>query len=142
MIRFLSTLTMLFVIFAFMSCDDNNGGSQNCEQILVGTWNYENTQIQTNGEWTDLPSVSGSEGELSFKADGSAIISMTFNGQTQSQDFKWELRDNGDYLTNGELRGKIEFEGDNRFYLITDETFDPATGENVKGKFRDVYNRK
>lgn len=141
MIRFLSAVTMLFVIFGFMSCD-NNSGSQNCEQILAGTWVYECTQMKTNGEWSDFPSVSGSAGEMTFNADGSATISMTFNGQTQSQDFKWELRDNGDYLTNGVLRGKIVFDGDNRFYLNTDETFDPATGENVTGEFRDVYNRK
>ena len=28
------------------------------------------------------------------------------------------------------------------FYLYSDETLDPETGENIKGEFRDIYDRK
>lgn len=136
-----AAITMFFVLFGLAGCNIGKC-KQNKAQLLVGTWRYETTQNKTNGEWTNIPTVSASAGEMILNADGSATLSMTFNGQTLSQDFKWELLENGDYLTDGELLGKLVFKDNNKFYLCTDETFDPITGEFLKGEFRDVYNRK
>ena len=58
------------------------------------------------------------------------------------QKFEWNLKDNNDYIINGTVRGQILFESNDCFYLYSDETLDPETGENIKGEFRDIYDRK
>lgn len=139
--RFFAAITIVFVLFGFAGCNTGKC-KQNNARLLVGTWRYEMTQKKTNGEWINIPSLSASAGKMTLQADGCATLSMTFNDQTLSQAFNWELLENGDFLTDGKLLGKLVFEDKNKLYLCTDETFDPVTGEFLKGEFRDVYQRE
>ena len=131
-----SILSLLF----FAACERDKSGGAVHDERLVGSWNYIATQEKKEGQWVCLPSQS--VGAITYQADGNAVITMTYDGQSHSKAFRWELRSNGDYIIDGTVRGKLVFEGRDRFYLCTDETFDPEVGGNVSGEFRDIYDRR
>lgn len=126
----------------FSGCHHSKDVKVSDSERLIGEWIYRVTQEKTNGEWKDMPAQAGAEGSQTFYKDGKALIVMTFEGERREQPFEWELSGNNDLIVNGAVRGQIVFEGNGCFYLYSDETLDPETGENVKGEFRDIYDRK
>ena len=130
------------VSLSFSSCNKDKDRKVSNSERLIGEWIYRTTQEKTNGEWKDMPTQAGAEGTQTFYKDGKALITMTFKGKHMEQKFEWNLKDNNDYIINGTVRGQILFESNDCFYLYSDETLDPETGENIKGEFRDIYDRK
>ena len=110
------------VSLSFSSCNKDKDQKVSNSERLIGEWIYRTTQEKTNGEWKDMPTQVGAEG--------------------MEQKFEWNLKDNNDYIINGTVRGQILFESNDCFYLYSDETLDPETGGNIKGEFRDIYDRK
>lgn len=130
------------VSLSFSSCNKDKDRKVSNSERLIGEWIYRTTQEKTNGEWKDMPTQVGAEGMQTFYKNGKALITMTFKGEYMEQKFEWNLKDNNDYIINGTVRGQILFESNDCFYLYSDETLDPETGENIKGEFRDIYDRK
>lgn len=130
------------VSLSFSSCNKDKDQKVSNSERLIGEWIYRTTQEKINGEWKDMPTQVGAEGTQTFYKDGKALITMTFEGEYKEQKFEWNLKDNNDYIINGTVRGQILFESNDCFYFYSDETFDPEAGENIKGEFRDIYDRK
>ena len=120
------------VSLSFSSCNKDKDRKVSNSERLIGEWIYRTTQEKTNGEWKDMPTQVGAEGMQTFYKDGKALITMTFKA-TCTTDIEH---------INGTVRGQILFESNDCFYLYSDETLDPETGENIKGEFRDIYDRK
>lgn len=130
------------ISLSFSSCYNDKDQKVSNSERLIGEWIYHTTQEKTNGKWKDMPTQVDVEGTQTFYKDGKALITMTFEGEHWEQKFEWNLKDNNDFIINGTVRGQISFESNDCFYFYSDETFDPEAGDNIKGEFRDIYNRK
>lgn len=140
--------TLSMVIIALTGCSDEDNaeqtGKQTLSELLIGKWDFVESQEKKDGKWTEM--ASDYEEMLEFRADGFMTVSYTYQGEKEEQEMKWTL-DNatgeisasyGDKTSNV---GTISFsENGNTMYLVyyhrTDEAGVVSTGE-----FRDVHLR-
>lgn len=100
------------------SCKKSDDGGQSRAAMLVGDWNAYQTGVDSNnnGTWdanerTDV-SITGDEGTLTLKSDGTGSANSNFGGTPVSLPVKWSLQ-NGDK----DLRMIITFMGDDTTLL-------------------------
>lgn len=102
-------LVAVMALTAF-ACQNNRDGKDTETNALIGTWTL--VQVDGNTEEAQMAKMFLTMGtsEYTFFEDGKVMVTVTFNGEEQAQNYKYSV--DGDKMTvNGDTAG-YKIEGD------------------------------
>lgn len=145
-------LTLGMAVIALMGCTNEKGNTeqtdkQTLSELLIGKWNFVESQEKKNGRWAKTELVSPEEATEEFRTDGIMAISYTYQGETEEYEMKWTLDDEtGDlkaYDDEGTSIGTVSFSEDGDTLYIAYARFKHIDNPEMftYGEFRDVHSR-
>ena len=140
---------------ACTGCKDNgNKGTQppteetqkTLAEQLVGKWNFSKSYEKKNGEWVEISFGLPDEGWHEYRADGTYAAYSRSGDKEHKVEMKWSVdkaTNELQWIKDGKTTTlKVKIEADNTLSMFYDTNFDPATGQMIKGEFKDVLIRE
>lgn len=113
---------------------------------LVGKWKFSKTYEKKSGEWVEISFGIPDEGTYEYKEDGTATAYSRKGDNELTVNMKWSINNNTGEMLQMTDKGTssiiVSFEDDNTQILNYTDNFDPATGQVVKGEYKDVLVRE
>lgn len=102
-------LVAVMALTAF-ACQNNGDGKDTETNALIGTWTL--VQVDGNTEEAQMAKMFLTMGtsEYTFFEDGKVMVTVTFNGEEQAQNYKYSV--DGDKMTVNGDTARYKIEGD------------------------------
>lgn len=106
------SIAVLLVVLTILSAVACAGGGASANK-LIGTWVLDSGVGDEAEQSVALMKAFGAEMLIEFKDDGKGVLSTSYGGETDSDDFQYEFKDGNITIVGADSAGSIKLDGNN-----------------------------